>query len=33
MNKIIFLDGKDEYSEQKDTDYADFIQVYKIISS
>jgi len=26
INKILFLEGKDEYSEQKDTDYADFIQ-------
>jgi len=26
INKILFLEGKDEYSEQKDSDYADFIQ-------
>ena len=27
INEILFLEGKDEYSEQKDTDYAEFIKV------
>jgi len=26
INEILFLEGKDEYSEQKDTDYAEFIK-------
>lgn len=26
INEILFLEGKDDYSEQKDTDYADFIK-------